>query len=626
MPGPIRLAAALAAAILLATPALAQKPTPAPLAPAQMLPETPALPLAEEVVGYALANQPTADEYRADLTFSYTTSREAVTITRFAEGLWRIRFNGTAPFAGSGQGAVGYLAVSAYNSNATCLSDFVGGTAEEPLTAFVRCYDPATGAQVDTQYSVAAMRRADGGSPTMAYAANGTPGASSTVDSGYDYHPAGTPIPITREGTGRYTVRFSGLTLTGGGHVQVNAANLTGADLPEVSCISGGWFGTGTEGEIDVRVGCFDGSGAFVDARFFVLFLSSDTDSRGGLGYAWADDAAAASYTPNSSWSHNSAGGGVTATRSGVGEYELTFAGLGSSQQGANVQVTSYVDAYHCTVRGWSAIAPDVLVRVQCFDAAGAPADSRYQALVTWPDRPASASGPPNDGFANAAGFDGSVSTTVTGTNVDATLEAGEIPASCQPSSDASVWYFFVAPADGTVTLDFDASTYDTVVSMYVDTFPDFPGAGAEVACNDDTTDLQSRLSDVPVTAGTFYAVRVAGFRTSGGVVREGDISFDYTFSPPTSAEGAPGAELALGVAPNPTAGPTRVQAELGAAGAATVTVHDALGREVARLHDGPAARALSLEWDAAGLPAGVYVVRLAAGAGVQTRRVTVVR
>lgn len=84
----------------------------------------------------------------------------------------------------------------------------------------------------------------------------------------------------------------------------------------------------------------------------------------------------------------------------------------------------------------------------------------------------------------------------------------------------------------------------------------------------------------------------------------------------PTAAPAAPAA-LAHGSWPNPFNPQTRLFFTLPAAGAALLTVHDAVGRRVATLWDGPAPAGRSeVDWiarDAAGrpLPAGLYLYRL---------------
>ena len=95
------------------------------------------------------------------------------------------------------------------------------------------------------------------------------------------------------------------------------------------------------------------------------------------------------------------------------------------------------------------------------------------------------------------------------------------------------------------------------------------------------------------------------------------------------AGEAGPDAEaLSLGaVHPNPVVGTASVSFRLGAAAAVRLAVFDVLGREVRVLTDGARAAGTYTESVAtAGLPAGVYVVRLDASGRVETRRFTVLR
>lgn len=96
-----------------------------------------------------------------------------------------------------------------------------------------------------------------------------------------------------------------------------------------------------------------------------------------------------------------------------------------------------------------------------------------------------------------------------------------------------------------------------------------------------------------------------------------------------TASEGNPSVSptLALSAAPNPVRGSSSVRVLAAAPLDAVVTVTDALGREVARLHDGPLApgeHAFAL--DASRLAPGVYVVRVQAGGESVSARLSVVR
>jgi hypothetical protein len=105
------------------------------------------------------------------------------------------------------------------------------------------------------------------------------------------------------------------------------------------------------------------------------------------MGFAWAHDPTAASYTPSATYAFNSAGGPITATRSGMGQYAITFAGLGGAgTAGGNVQVTAYGSTSDfCKVASWGSGGADFTANVLCFKVTGAPVDMRYTILITWP-------------------------------------------------------------------------------------------------------------------------------------------------------------------------------------------------------------------------------------------------
>jgi len=102
-------------------------------------------------------------------------------------------------------------------------------------------------------------------------------------------------------------------------------------------------------------------------------------------GYVWANNATSASYSPSAGYSYNSTGGANTITRSGVGVYAVTFAGLvPPAAPFGNVQVTAYGGgAGYCKVASWVG-TPDLTVSVRCFDGAGASIDSLYSVLVMY--------------------------------------------------------------------------------------------------------------------------------------------------------------------------------------------------------------------------------------------------
>ncbi|MEM6327531.1 MAG: lectin-like protein [Bacteroidota bacterium] len=87
------------------------------------------------------------------------------------------------------------------------------------------------------------------------------------------------------------------------------------------------------------------------------------------------------------------------------------------------------------------------------------------------------------------------------------------------------------------------------------------------------------------------------------------------------------GQPFALGaIAPNPTRGTASVALSLPEAGAVTVAVYDAMGRQVASVQQAAAAGSHRLGVPVAGLAPGIYVVRVESPSGTATRRLTVVR
>ncbi len=113
---------------------------------------------------------------------------------------------------------------------------------------------------------------------------------------------------------------------------------------------------------------------------------------------------------------------------------------------------------------------------------------------------------PANDDCASAIPMnDGD---TVTGNTSTATNDG---TATCANSgSTVDVWYSFTPAEDGFAQLSMCGSSYDTAIAL-------FDGcAGTQIACNDDSCDLQSETSAI-VSTGQTYLVRVSGFNGNSG-------------------------------------------------------------------------------------------------------------
>ena len=177
------------------------------------------------------------------------------------------------------------------------------------------------------------------------------------------------------------------------------------------------------------------------------------------------------------------------------------------------------------------------------------------------------------------------------------------------------------------------------------DMFPDFATLEYTVASYGSPSEVLVYL--VSGDTGAFIGVvdpqvTVRGERLSpvGDVNRDGVPDFAVTEDTGTEiriavVSGAPlpvatdtdlDSQLSLAVSPNPVRGTATVRFEVGAPGPIRLSVFDALGREVAVVSESPAAGPDRVAFDASGLPAGVYVARLAAGGRVASRPFVVVR
>ena len=96
----------------------------------------------------------------------------------------------------------------------------------------------------------------------------------------------------------------------------------------------------------------------------------------------------------------------------------------------------------------------------------------------------------------------------------------------------------------------------------------------------------------------------------------------------PTAADAGPAAGLAVAApAPNPAASGARLAVSVDRVREVRVSVFDVLGREVARVHDGPLAPGAGpLALDVAALPPGTFVVRVESEGAVVSRPLVVAR
>jgi len=112
---------------------------------------------------------------------------------------------------------------------------------------------------------------------------------------------------------------------------------------------------------------------------------------------------------------------------------------------------------------------------------------------------------PANDNRASAEVLDATMP-SVTGTNAEATSEAGEPDHAGASGSNPSVWFKWTAPANGRWNVNACASNYDTTLAVY--------GAGSNTAVvsnNDGCGSDNGSFVVVNATAGTTYEIAVSG-------------------------------------------------------------------------------------------------------------------
>ena len=158
-------------------------------------------------------------------------------------------------------------------------------------------------------------------------------------------------------------------------------------------------------------------------------------------------------------------------------------------------------------------------------DAANAVAESDETDNEYTKTFPVGGAVPVNDNFSSAQVFSGS-SGTATGTNINATKEAGE-PNHAGDAGGGSVWFQWTAPDTGVATIDTLTSNFDTLLATYtgsaVGSLTAVPGGS-----NDDDAESGTRQSKVTfnAVAGTVYRIAVDGW---GG--ETGSITLHYSLA-----------------------------------------------------------------------------------------------
>ena len=147
---------------------------------------------------------------------------------------------------------------------------------------------------------------------------------------------------------------------------------------------------------------------------------------------------------------------------------------------------------------------------------------------------------PSNDNFVNRFALMG-YPLSVTGTNVGATRESGE-PYNITTGETSSVWWSWVAPSNGVVSVNTIGSDFDTTLGIYTGSAVD---ALTYIAADDDSGGSLTSALTFNAVAGTEYEISVAGYDSfeQGNILLnlnyQGTLT-DLTLSPTTIYGGAP--------------------------------------------------------------------------------------
>ena len=202
---------------------------------------------------------------------------------------------------------------------------------------------------------------------------NPTMPGTTTPDTLYSYNSSGGAISITRNNTGNYSVLFSGLGNSFNSNVQVTAYG-PGPDF----CISGGWFSP-NGADVEANVYYYNPAGNSDDHSFTMLYQSrtSSDVTKPSVGFLFANQPTASSYTPDTLYQYNPGGGTNTITRNSTGNYTANLPGF--TRAGGTVIITAYGSSpARCQVSFWSNGSSGANVNVNCTDSTGAASDQEF--------------------------------------------------------------------------------------------------------------------------------------------------------------------------------------------------------------------------------------------------------
>ena len=294
-----------------------------------------------------------------------------ITITRTAVGRYRVSFGGL----GAVMPSSGTAHVAPYGSTPNLCTVVSWVRAGEDLRITVGCFDPE-GAPADTSFVANFVALSGIGDDVWPYSylwADQPAAADYAPNWLYRYDTTGAASRVVRDGVGTYRAYLPSST----DETTLTYYQTSAYSTEPVACATVGYLGDGW-----VRVLCRDAAGVLVDSRFSLSYTPNTLLVRVAPTYQLRVRAtavyAAVAWVSESSTSHL-----VTASRRGVGDYEVYLPEIGSDIGHAVVH-SSASSGRVCSVKGWIHEGPDEWIQVRCVNHLGVSADSSFFAAFTW--------------------------------------------------------------------------------------------------------------------------------------------------------------------------------------------------------------------------------------------------
>jgi hypothetical protein len=256
-------------------------------------------------------------------------------------------------------------------------------TSRTPATATVSASGVVTAGAPGTSWVVAESETIKDSSEVtvvdgqiaFAWNDNASTAGASTPEPEYSYNPTGAANTMNRTGPGLYTVGWTGLTVPSGA---INAQFVTAYSPSNGGfCMDDNWGGS----QLIFR--CYDSAGVLADQSSTTVVIGSGTLA-GRSAFAWVDSPTT-SAEASGTWRHHPLGRSIFSEHLATGSYVVRFAGLqrASASDREGVVVTAYgPTAAVCQSSAPTSTTTALEVAVRCFDATGAPVDSRYTILL----------------------------------------------------------------------------------------------------------------------------------------------------------------------------------------------------------------------------------------------------